>query len=82
MDSALHHSFVISTKFRCIAFANVIRSPNDNIYEFKIRNKMELLNYINFSEICEDHQLNSGDLSPEDTFKLEEIIKRFISTNK
>jgi hypothetical protein len=43
---------------------------------------MELLNYINFSEICEDHQLSSGDLSPEDTFKLEEIIKRFISTNK
>jgi len=43
---------------------------------------MELLNYIDFSGICEDYQLESGDLSPEDTYKLEEIIKRFISTNK
>jgi hypothetical protein len=43
---------------------------------------MELLDYIDFSEICNDYQLNSGDLSPEDTLKLEEIIKRFISTNR
>ena len=43
---------------------------------------MELLNYIDFSGICKDYQLKSGDLSPEDTYKLEEIIKRFISTNK
>lgn len=43
---------------------------------------MELLNYIDFSGICKDYQLKYGDLSPEDTYKLEEIIKRFISTNK
>ena len=43
---------------------------------------MELLDYIDFNKICKDHQLKYGDLSPEDTYKLEEIIKRFISTNK
>ena len=43
---------------------------------------MELLNYIDFKSICEDHQLNYGDISPDDTLKLEEIIKRFINENK
>ena len=42
---------------------------------------MKLLNYINFKSICEDHQLESGDISPNDRLKLEEILNRFIDEN-
>lgn len=44
---------------------------------------MQLLNYyIDFKSICEDHQLESADISPGDRLKLEEILHRFIDENK
>ena len=44
---------------------------------------MQLLNYyIDFKSICEDHQLESADIYPNDRLKLEEILNRFIDENK
>jgi len=42
----------------------------------------ELLEYIDFTSICEDYCLNSGDLTPQQTGQLEYIIQEFIKQNK
>ena len=42
----------------------------------------DLDTYIDFNKIVEDFELDSGDLSPEDFYKLHEIFKKFITTNK
>jgi len=42
----------------------------------------ELDTYIDFDKIVDDFELDSGDLSPEDFYKLHEIFERFITTNK
>jgi len=42
----------------------------------------DLLNYIDFTSICEDHNLTSGDLTPTQTGELESIIQEFIKQNK
>ena len=44
--------------------------------------KMEILNYIDWNGICEDYELNYGDLSPEQTMQLEKILNEFIKQNK
>jgi hypothetical protein len=38
--------------------------------------------YIDWKKIAKDYSLESGDLSLEDTLKLEGVFKRFIETNK
>lgn len=42
----------------------------------------DLLKYIDFTSICEDHNLTSGDLTPTQTGELESIIEDFIEQNK
>tara|TARA_R110002073_G_scaffold87940_1_gene208787 strand:- start:52 stop:201 length:150 start_codon:yes stop_codon:yes gene_type:complete len=42
----------------------------------------DLDDYINWDEIVDDFELNTGDLSPKDFYKLHEIFKRYITTNK
>lgn len=42
----------------------------------------DLLNYIDFTSICEDNNLTSGDISPTQTIELENIITEFIKQNK
>ena len=42
----------------------------------------EMDNYINWIKICDDFGLDSGDLPPNDFYKLHEIFKKFITTNK
>tara|TARA_E500000305_G_scaffold14108_1_gene9688 strand:+ start:130 stop:438 length:309 start_codon:yes stop_codon:yes gene_type:complete len=42
----------------------------------------EMDNYINWNKICDDFGLDSGDLPPNDFYKLHEIFKKFITTNK
>lgn len=44
--------------------------------------KFDLDTYIDFNKIVDDFQLDSGDLPPEDFYKLHEIFKKFITTNK
>jgi hypothetical protein len=44
--------------------------------------KKELLNYIDFNSICEEHNLTSGDLPFHDQVTIEIILQRFIDTNK
>lgn len=51
--------------------------------EPKIKNvdDFEMDNYINWTKICDDFGLDSGDLPPDDFYKLQEIFERFIITN-
>jgi hypothetical protein len=42
----------------------------------------DLDTYIDFNKIVDDFELDSGDLSPEDFYKLHEIFETFITTNK
>jgi hypothetical protein len=35
-----------------------------------------------FEHLCKVYHLKTGDMSPEDTFALDGIIKRFIKTNR
>ena len=41
-----------------------------------------MLEYIDFTSICEDYDLTSGDLSPIQTLELERLIVEFINQNK
>jgi len=41
-----------------------------------------MLEYVDFTSICEDHNLTSGDITPNQTLQLENIIKEFINQNK
>jgi len=41
-----------------------------------------MLEYIDFTSICEDNNLTSGDITPNQTLQLENIIKEFINQNK
>tara|TARA_A100001201_G_scaffold37890_3_gene39810 strand:+ start:7809 stop:7949 length:141 start_codon:yes stop_codon:yes gene_type:complete len=42
----------------------------------------DLLDYIDFTTICEDYNLKSGDLTWKQTSELQEIIKQYINQNK
>jgi RNase P/RNase MRP subunit POP5 len=46
-----------------------------------MKNKKELIEYIDFESLSEDYKLESGDISPEIHFKLEELLKHFIRLN-
>ena len=41
-----------------------------------------MLEYIDFTSICEDYDLTSGDITPFQTIQLENIIKEFVKQNK
>ena len=41
-----------------------------------------MLKYVDFTSICEDYNLTSGDITPNQTLQLENIIKEFINQNK
>jgi len=43
---------------------------------------MQLINYIDFTSICEDNNLQYGDLSPNQQIELENILQEFINQNK
>ena len=43
---------------------------------------MELIQYIDFSSICDDFNLETGDITPFQQVELENIIKQFIKQNK
>tara|TARA_B100000212_G_C26944359_1_gene351611 strand:+ start:79 stop:261 length:183 start_codon:yes stop_codon:yes gene_type:complete len=52
--------------------------------EYKIKNvdDFDLDDYIKFDDIVDDFGLDSGDLSPEDFYKLHEIFERYIISNR
>ena len=41
-----------------------------------------ILDYIDFTSICEDHNLETGDLSPMLTMVLTQALNQFIQQNK
>jgi len=64
-------------------FTNIIQVYYDNIYVTINNNNMnDLLQYIDFTSICEDNNLTNGDITPKQTIELENIIKEFIKQNK
>lgn len=44
--------------------------------------EFDLDTYIDFNNIVDDFELDSGDLPPEDFYKLHEIFERFIISNR
>ena len=42
----------------------------------------ELINYIDWNNLCEDNNLKHGDLSPDQHLKLEQLLQEFINQNK
>jgi len=42
----------------------------------------DILDYIDWEEICEDNNLTSGDITPHQTLQLEILINEFIKQNK
>ena len=64
-----------------------IKETTRNMY-LKIKPKVksvddfDLDTYIDFNKIVDDFELDSGDLSPKDFYKLHEIFEKFITTNK
>ena len=45
-------------------------------------NMRDMLHYVDFTSICEDYDLTSGDITPTQTLKLERLIEEFINQNK
>ena len=41
-----------------------------------------LIQYIDFSSICDDYNLKYGDISPNQQIELEIILQQFINQNK
>lgn len=48
----------------------------------KSADDFDLDTYIDFNKIIDDFKLNTGDLPPQDFYKLHNIFKTFINTNK
>ena len=46
-----------------------------------MNNKTELLDYIDFEELCSDHNLSFGDITPYQTMKLTELLSDFVKQN-
>tara|TARA_R110000764_G_scaffold34575_1_gene77093 strand:+ start:100 stop:237 length:138 start_codon:yes stop_codon:yes gene_type:complete len=44
--------------------------------------KKQLIDYVNWNKICEDNNLNSGDISFDQTIQIELLIQEFIEQNK
>lgn len=42
----------------------------------------KLLDYINWSAICDDHKLETGYVTPQQTQTIEDLLKNFIFQNK
>ena len=43
---------------------------------------MNLIQYIDFSSICDDFNLETGDITPMQQFEIECVLKQFIKQNK
>ena len=46
-----------------------------------MNDKTELLDYIDFEELCADFNLKFGDITPYQTMKLTELLSDFIQQN-
>jgi hypothetical protein len=44
--------------------------------------QFSLIQYIDFTSICNDYNLKSGDISPNQQIELEIILQQFINQNK
>ena len=54
---------------------------NNNVSNLN-NNNMELIQYIDFTSLCEDYNLETGDITPMQTFEIENVLKQFIKQNK
>ena len=54
---------------------------NNNVSNLN-NNNMELIQYIDFTSLCEDYNLETGDITPMQQFEIENVLKQFIKQNK
>lgn len=43
---------------------------------------MALIEYIDFTSLCEDYDLTTGDITPMQQHELEYVLKQFVKQNK
>ena len=43
---------------------------------------MNLIQYIDFTSLCEDNNLTTGDITPSQQLELENVLKQFVKQNK
>ena len=61
---------------------NKVEQHITNAKRFRQENYKPLIEYINWGEICQDYNLNKGDLDYSDYNKLEIILSNFVKNNK
>ena len=61
---------------------NKVEQHITNAKRFRKANYKPLIEYIDWSEICEDYDLKTGDLDYSDYNKLELILESFVNNNK
>ena len=54
---------------------------NNNVSNLN-NNNMELIQYIDFTSLCEDYNLETGDITPMQQLEIENVLKQFIKQNK
>lgn len=64
-------------------FTNKIQYMLDNNNVSNLNNNnMELIQYIDFTSLCEDYNLETGDITPMQQLEIENVLKQFIKQNK
>ena len=58
-----------------------MRLDNNNVSNLN-NNNMELIQYIDFTSLCEDYNLETGDITPMQQLEIENVLKQFIKQNK
>lgn len=73
--TTLHTIFNIFTDKTYYSLDNICVSNLNN-------NNMELIQYIDFTSLCEDYNLETGDITPMQQLEIENVLKQFIKQNK
>lgn len=42
----------------------------------------DIVDYIDFASICEDHDLETGDITPGQFFTLKQVLEEYVAQNK
>jgi hypothetical protein len=42
----------------------------------------DIVDYIDFASICEDYELETGDITPGQFFTLKQVLEEYVSQNK
>ena len=54
---------------------------NNNVSNLN-NNNMNLIQYIDFTSLCEDYNLTTGDITPSQILEIESVLEQFVKQNK